>query len=303
MAKEQYRLGLDLGTNSIGWCAYRIDQNGEPTSILRMGVRIFPDGRNAKSLQSLAADRRLARQMRRRRDRWLKRMRRMRDGLLAAGLWPTEEDERQALKRIDPYELRRRALDAPLTPHEIGRAIYHLARRRGFRSSRKERRGADQRKASGLLTKAAQRLREQCQAAGARTVGEYLAMLHAERKTVRARRTAGGEYVLYLQRAMVAEEFDILWESQRRHHPELLTDSARDTLRDTLLFQRPLKPVKPGRCPFERHEYREPLASPLQQQFRILQELNNLRLIDGPNSRPLTLEERNRCLEALSTRG
>jgi CRISPR-associated endonuclease Csn1 len=303
MAKEKYRLGLDLGTNSIGWCAYRLDENDEPASILRMGVRIFSDGRNAKSLQSLAADRRLARQMRRRRDRWLKRMRRMRDGLLAAGLWPTEEGERQALKGLDPYELRRRALDAPLTPHEIGRAIYHLARRRGFRSSRKERRDADQQKDAGLITKAVQRLREQCQAAGARTVGEYLAMLHAERKTVRARRTADGEYVLYLQRAMVSEEFDILWESQHRHHPELLTASARETLRDTLLFQRPLKPVKPGRCPFERHEDREPLASPLQQQFRILQELNNLRLIDGPNARPLTLEERDRCLGALLTNG
>ncbi|MBM3347844.1 MAG: type II CRISPR RNA-guided endonuclease Cas9, partial [Betaproteobacteria bacterium] len=70
--------------------------------------------------------------------------------------------------------------------------------------------------------------------------------------------------------------------------------------RDTLLFQRPLRPVQPGRCQFERAEFREPLASPLQQQFRILQELNHLRLVNAAETRSLTLTERNTCLSALS---
>ena len=49
------RLGLDLGTNSIGWCLLDLDSHGDPASIFRTGVRIFNDGRDPKSLGSLKA--------------------------------------------------------------------------------------------------------------------------------------------------------------------------------------------------------------------------------------------------------
>lgn len=71
----RYRLSLDLGTNSIGFCLIDLNGDGRPCGIRRMGVRIFPDGRDPKSQESLAADRRLARSMRRRRDRYLRRAR------------------------------------------------------------------------------------------------------------------------------------------------------------------------------------------------------------------------------------
>jgi CRISPR/Cas system Type II protein with McrA/HNH and RuvC-like nuclease domain len=29
-ARERYVLGLDLGTNSLGWAALRLDENGKP---------------------------------------------------------------------------------------------------------------------------------------------------------------------------------------------------------------------------------------------------------------------------------
>jgi len=38
------RLGLDIGTNSIGWWLYAI-HNDKITSVLDGGVRIFSDGR------------------------------------------------------------------------------------------------------------------------------------------------------------------------------------------------------------------------------------------------------------------
>jgi CRISPR-associated endonuclease Csn1 len=79
--KITYRLGIDLGANSLGWCVYRLGKNGEPEAIVRAGARIFSDGRDPKSLASRAADRRLARQARRRRDRMLKRRRRIMEGL------------------------------------------------------------------------------------------------------------------------------------------------------------------------------------------------------------------------------
>lgn len=299
MAKIKYRLGLDLGTNSLGWCVYRLDEQDEPVSIVRMGARIFADGRDPKTLASRAADRRLARQARRRRDRVLKRRHRVLQGLVEHGLMPADQQARKELQAVDPYELRAKGLDHPLTLHELGRALYHLCRKRGFRSSRKDSATAENEKETGKVKEAIQRLRDQIESEGCRTAGEYLARQHAQRRPVRARRNDSGQYVLYLQRDMVAEEFDKLWESQRRFHPSTLTVDAYRHLCDALLFQRKLVPVMPGRCLFESSEYRAPLCSPLQQRFRILQELNNLRLLEGTDQRPLTLEERNILLGLL----
>lgn len=56
------RLGLDIGTNSIGWCLTEYDEQHESgTAIVDIGARIFSDGRDPKSGASLAVDRRAAR--------------------------------------------------------------------------------------------------------------------------------------------------------------------------------------------------------------------------------------------------
>jgi CRISPR-associated endonuclease Csn1 len=288
----KYRLGIDLGANSLGWCVYALDENGAPTSIVRAGARIFADGRDPKSLASTAATRRQARQARRRRDRMLRRRKRFMEGLIRFGLMPATLKERKALQGDDPYELRARGLDTALQPYEFGRALFHLCRKRGFKSSRKDSKTpADE---TGKVKTAIAVLAKRIHDAGCRTVGEYLAKEHAERRPIKGRRSADGSYVLYMQREMVAQEFDLLWEAQNKFHPTVLTDEARDFLRDTLLFQRKLLPVQPGRCVFEIEEPRARLCSPMQQKFRIYQELNNLRLTSGAETRGLTLEERNK---------
>lgn len=299
MAKVKYRLGLDLGANSLGWCVYRLNDGNEPDKIVRMGVRIFSDGRDPKTLASRAADRRSARQARRRRDRVLKRRHKLMQALISFGLMPKEEADRKHLEATDPFELRARGLDQKLTLHELGRALYHLARKRGFKSSRKDARDEESAKEAGKVKQAIIALRASVEAAGCRTAGEYLARLHAERAPVRARRSIDGGYVLYLQRAMVEEEFDALWRSQKKYHPHTLTDRARDELRDILLFQRRLRPVEAGRCPLENDEYRARQCAPIQQRFRILQELNHLRVRDGIGERSLTLVERDAMRELL----
>lgn len=299
MARIKYRLALDMGANSLGWCVYRLDADNEPDKIIRLGSRIFSDGRDPKTLASRAADRRAARQARRRRDRVMKRRHKLLKALVQFGLLPADAGQRKQLQALDPYQLRTRGLDQPLSVHELGRALYHLARKRGFRSSRKDARSDEEAKESGKVKQAIAALRDRVQAAGCRTVGEYLGRQHAERRPVRARRSNDGGYVLYLQRGMVEEEFDALWSAQQRHHPHTLTDAARDTLRDIMLFQRRLKPVEAGHCPFEPDEYRARLCAPLQQRFRILQELNHLRVRDGIGERALTLVERNEMLAVL----
>ena len=53
-------------------------------------------------------------------------------------------------------------------------------------------------------------------------------------------------YDLYIDRAMIEAEFDTLWQKQATFNPALFNQLAYDDLKDTLLHQRPLKPVKPG---------------------------------------------------------
>lgn len=307
--KLDYRLALDLGTNSIGWCVYRIarsdtvdheDERWRITSIQRMGVRIFSDGRDPKDLASLAASRRNARQARRRRDRALQRKKQLFDLLIELGLMPTAPEQQKALTTLDPYELRAKGLAEALHPHHFGRALFHLARKRGFRSGRKDMQTEENAKESGKIHSGINSLRAKLLEANCKTVGQYLARLHERREPVLARPSNDGTYPIYLARELVSDEFDELWRIQTTFHPEILTSAARDKLRDTILFQRKLKPVKPGKCLLERDEYRALLAHPLSQRFRILQELANLRIRLSPSQElALTRSERDQLFSCL----
>lgn len=294
LRKMRYRLGLDLGSTSIGWCLIRLDANNNPIAIIRMGARIFPDGRNPKDGTSLAVTRRAARQMRRRRDRLLKRKEQMLAALTDLGFFPSDPEERQELVKLDPYVLRKKGLYESLSGAEFARALFHINQRRGFLSNRK----TDKKdKESGALKGAIRELREKLQQENCQTLGEWLANRHEKKLSVRARlrgRTQKDKaYDFYADRAMAEQEFDTLWHKQSSFNPTLFTDAARDQLKDILLYQRPLKPVKPGRCTLIPEEERAPLALPSTQRFRIYQELNNLRLLASDRrEQPLTLEQR-----------
>lgn len=301
MERHPYRLGLDIGANSIGWIVLDVDGKGEPYRIRDAGVRIFHDGRNPRDRTSLATARRLARSQRRRRDRYLARRTGLMQALVRHGLMPDEECERKALEVLDPYELRARGLSEALRPHEFGRALFHLNQRRGFKSNRRVDGGDSDEK--GKVADGADRLQQAMRDAGAETLGQYLHLRHSRRLGVRARLLGTGskaEYERYPLRAMVEKEFDTLWEAQSSYHPDLLTDEARDDIRRILLFQRPLKPVKPGRCVLHPDEERAPWALPLAQRRRIFEQVNSLRYAaPGLPEQDLTLEQRDTVADYL----
>ena len=171
LVTNPYVLGIDLGAQSLGWTV--IDQNPPPNSInpIRdIGVRIFDPGVDKLGTgkeESRCAPRRTARLMRRRMDRLARRMQVTFGLLQQAGLLPMAEGKNrpQILDDLDcatfakyakklqdsgaskaevdqlaqtlPYQLRKIALDEQLLPFELGRALYHLAQRRGFLSNRK----------------------------------------------------------------------------------------------------------------------------------------------------------------------
>ena len=166
----RWRLGIDLGTNSLGWCALGLNDEGKPDKVISAGSRIFSDGRDPKSGASNAVDRRNARAMRRRRDRFKQRQAALIKYLTQDGLFPIDFEERQALEVLDPFELRAKALDEKIPLYHLGRAIFHLNQRRGFKSNRKTDRGADDE--SGKIAVGISRLREamtDCGASGRST--------------------------------------------------------------------------------------------------------------------------------------
>ncbi len=294
-----YRLAYDLGTTSLGWCALDLDKNGNPCGILDMGVRIFPEGRDAQSKEPLAVARRGSRGAGRRRDRYLGRRRRLMDYMIEIGLMPKNKAERKALELKDPYELRARAAHEKIDIHELGRALFHINQRRGFKSNRKAD-GKDNE--GGAIKKGIAELQHALMASGLKTLGQFLYEKHKNREGVLARPETKGsknEYDFYPAREMYEREFDFILETQQEFHPELTDDVCRK-LKEIIFYQRPLKPQPVGWCTFEGKEKRARLASPAVQRFRILQEVNNLEIDQLEETDPwLTHEDREKVVKAL----
>lgn len=311
------RLGLDIGTNSIGWWLYEtdsVDADACITGVISGGVRIFSDGRDPQSGASLAVDRRVARAMRRRRDRYLRRRATLMKILAEAGLMPADPGEAKALEALDPYALRANGLDVSLPLTHLGRALFHLNQRRGFKSNRKTDRGDNE---SGMIKDATARLDQAIMASGARTYGEFL---HLRRQratdprnvpTVRTRLSIANRdgpdgkeeagYDFYPDRKHLEEEFRKLWSAQAGYHAEL-TDDLRDLVFEKIFYQRPLKEPKVGLCLFTA-EKRVPKTHPLTQRRTLYETVNQLRVTaDGRETRPLTLEERDQIIQALDNK-
>lgn len=316
----KWRLGIDLGSNSLGWAAVELaDHDGGlmPSNLLDCGVRISSDGRNPKDKQSNAAKRRGPRSARKNRDRGKRRQHKLMRELVQFGLMPSDAAERKALEGggnstlvdTDPWILRARGLDEALTPHQFGRALFHLHQRRGFKSNRKIDRGNAE---SGKVHEATQRTQDKLAADGARTLGELFGrprletveqnkgLAKGERQPqplARVRKSGTGakwQYDYYPTRNLILDEFDQLWNAQKMHFPTLLTDAAYLRLRDTIEWQHPLKSPPVGRCTLIPTEKRAARAMPSVQRARILQEVNALCVTPAGQAKiPLTPAQRN----------
>ena len=272
------RLGLDIGTNSIGWALFNLDENNDPNEIFRSGVRIFDDGRDPLSFSSLKATRREKRSARRGRDRFLVRQKQLIEELINIGLMPQDETSRKSLAFKNPYIIRKEALDNDIDPFDIGRAIFHINQRRGFKSSRK----TDSNE-GGVVKESIAVLEQNLMKTGSRTIGEFLANRNEKRETVRARRLGSKSsdlYELYPNRYMLEQEVDLIWKAQNHYNASIFTEVNLTKIKDIIFYQRPLKAQEVGRCTFLPDEYRIAKAQPSFQRFRIFQELHNLSWID-----------------------
>lgn len=286
------RLAIDLGTNSIGWWLYCLNNSMDVCGVIDGGVRIFSDGRNPKDNSSLAKERREKRSMRRNRDRYLLRRECLMDRLVKYGLMPVDTTERKQLERLDPYSLRKQAIDNQIDIFHLGRVFFHLNQRRGFKSNRKtNKKDTD----SGILKSSINQFKMAIKENNCRTAGEYLYMLHSENQSVRARLKGAGKnalYDIYTDREMTEDEFIKLWKAQVEFYPDILTKEAYDNIHNAIFYQRPLKPVQVGRCSCEPSQLRAPKALIISQKFKILQTVTDLRItFSDLSTRRLTYEE------------
>jgi len=288
---SSYTLGLDIGSNSIGWALL---DTGKKTSIIDMGVRVFPEGvdRDTKGLEkSKNATRREARGARRTHQRRNLRKQQLLNIFKKAGLLPEKESELRSLfHNRNPYELRKKGLDEKLEPYEFGRVLYHISQRRGFKSNRK----SGKAKEDGVVIKGANALQMEMDNKKCRTIGEYFAGLNPEEQQIRGK---------YTFRLMYEKEFDLIWAKQAEFYPEVLTEDLRKKVRDEIIFfQRPLKPTDEliGKCELESGEKRCPRGDWYARQFRILQDVNNL-IIQNPDGteQKLTADQRKILLDEL----
>lgn len=139
-------LGLDIGTNSIGWAIIE-EENEAPKRIVDAGSRIIPMGTEKEEFESgnsitKNAKRRQARGARRLNQRYKLRRQRLITVLQAIGWMPDKLGRpftkgQPQLSTLELYGLRERALRERIELIEFGRILYHLNQRRGFKSNRK----------------------------------------------------------------------------------------------------------------------------------------------------------------------
>jgi CRISPR-associated endonuclease Csn1 len=295
----EYILGLDLGTNSLGWALVG-PVGGDPHHLIRAGARVFEAGVQGDIAsgreESRNLKRRQMRSQRRQIDRRSRRSRRVFRLLQGYGLLPEgpaappeamqnllnsldasivsspwfasqlASCEYQQPRQVMPYILRARALDEGLPPQYLGRALYHMAQRRGFKSNRKAPPKKDEK--PGEVRAGINELRDDMKQTGARTLGEHFARLDPFQRRIRQRWTA---------RSMYEEEFDAIWQAQAAHYPQILTAERQKELRAAIFRQRPLwfPDSLVGTCELEPGEPRVPKYSFVAQRFRLLQSVKS----------------------------
>ena len=334
----KYTLGLDMGVASLGWAVI-----SEEDKFIDSGVRIFPAGIDKFGTGKdthLNQKRRGARGARRRVTRKAKRKILVRELLTGLKWIPSQSDQLQDWENLDVYFLRSRALQEKITLQEFARIILHLNQRRGFLSLRKSELDAaegEEKKALEGMKGEMENLQTQIDNTFSdpkeRTLGNYLHHL---------RQQEGGDHgnlirlrSRHIRRDMLHHEFSLIWDEQSKYHPELtptLRYGSHGAQKNPTIVVKPIPRKKEqtilqqfglenltffqrrvywptssiGKCELEKNELRAPIADRRYQEFRMLSELNNLRILDSsvsgkPLERKLSPSERDLALSYLSS--
>ena len=303
-----YGIGLDIGIGSVGYAVLDLDHEEKPWGIIRLGSRIFDKAEVPKTGGSLARPRRDARSSRRRLRRHRHRLERIRQLFLKSHLLSQKElDTLYEGKLPDIYELRVKALDERVTNSELARILLHLATRRGFKSNRKAELADSE--AGALKTAISENARIMAEK-HYRTVGEMF--LH-DFRFKEHKRNKGGSYTTTVDRSMVAEEAELILDTQQKLGNIVVSDAFKDDYMTIMLSQRAFDEGPGGKSPYggnmiekmvgnctfedgshgEPEEKRAAKACYSFEYFNLLQKINHIRLVSDKESIPLSNDQRN----------
>ena len=309
MEKSKNILGLDLGTNSVGWALITVDETNKPIEIVAMGSRIIPlnadDKIEFQKGQSATKNKKRteARTQRKGYDR--KQLKKSDDfkyslkkTLENLNIYPN--DELLKMPMLDLWKLRSDAAseNENITPNQLGRILYMLNQKRGYKSARNEA-NADK-KDTDYVSEIKDRYAELNEKN--KTIGQYF-----YEEILQANNTNSYFRIkekVYPREAYV-EEFDTIINAQKGKH-KFLTNEVIHTLKNEIIyFQRKLKSQKNlvSVCEYEKFKTTyfdkktkqektiyagpkvAPKSSPLFQLCKIWESINNITLkIANPKS-------------------
>lgn len=214
-------LGLDLGTNSIGWALVNeAESNDEKSSIVKLGVRVNPltvDEQQFEKGKSITtnADRTLKRSMRRN----LKRFKLRRDNLIEVLIDNNIITDSSILNEsgnrttFETLRLRAKSVTEEISLQEFARVLLMINKKRGYKSSRKAKSTDEGQLIDGMDV--AKQLYD-----NELTPGEFVLQLLNQ----------GKKYIPDFYRSDLQDEFDKVWNFQKQFYSEILTDDLKDKL-------------------------------------------------------------------------
>ena len=285
---KKYSLGLDIGTSSIGWAVLDLDKE----RIHDLGVRIFERPEDPQNGDSLAKPRRDARSARRRLKRRRQRLNYLKQFFIDQNILTKDRveevlDYKSDFNKLDVYGLRTKALTEELSPEELLKVLYQIAKRRGFKSNRKVVEESD--KEGGRVTSALKTNEKFLADNNYTTVGEAL---NRDKKFASHKRNKRDDYTNSFARDDFLCELEAIIKTQRNYalknvpEPainELIygIDDGQVTNVSAIMYQRPFMTKEliekmVGKCTFEDGEKRAPKASYSFEVFRLASDLSHL---------------------------
>ena len=218
-------LGLDLGTNSIGWAVVDEKENVEENSaIIGLGTRDVPLSADEKNNFeegkpiTTNADRRMKRSMRRNLQRYKLRRERLVNILKRHGFIDDETvlAEQGNKTTFETYRLRAKAATEKISLGELARVLLMINKKRGYKSNRKVK---SQEEGGQLIDgmAVAKKLYDE-----GLTPGQYIFALLGENK----------KCIPDFYHSDLQAEFDRIWNFQRQYYPEILVDELKNKLVD-----------------------------------------------------------------------
>ena len=326
-----YRLGLDIGIASVGAAVVQTNSFDNPCHLTEPDVRIFPaaecreNGKN--NGKSAAVPRRECRSTRRRIRRKQLRMNCIKQALQKADIINIDEFMKRYSDGTIPnvYQLRYEGLDRLLTDDEFAQILIHIAKHRGFLSTRR----ADKKdKESGAILAATSANQKLMMEKGYRTVGEMMYLdesFHTpcssnEQGFIVTPRNKAKDYKHTIYRSMLVDEVHALFDAQRKFGNTKATETLESEYLEIMTRQRSydLGPglqadgtkspfamdgykSNAGECTFYKNETRAAKGTYTAELSITLQKINNLKLVDRyGDDRFLTDEEKQKILEYIS---